>query len=215
MKPEVVFGLENAAWPALLLDAGSVVLRANAAAVSTFGSALAGEAPALSAIWSPENGATPEHFFARWEHSPAATVATRNFASRAAATATFTAVDLRLQPRRGEMVSFFNCCPPEIARRRARPMKPGRAGHQRRGAQTKTGLRAATGADGVAGFQQRADERARPHVAAVEQGRAGASVAAFADGGGEIRGARGGNRQRTRSFQPPGKGNAAARRRAT
>ena len=73
MKPEVVFGLESAAWPALLLNAGSVVLRANAVATAMFGTALAGEAPALSAIWSPENGGTPEGFFTRWEESPVST----------------------------------------------------------------------------------------------------------------------------------------------
>jgi signal transduction histidine kinase len=73
MKPEVVFGLEDAAWPALLLNAGSVVLRANVAATSTFGAALIGETPALSAIWSPENGGTPEDFLTRWEQSPAPT----------------------------------------------------------------------------------------------------------------------------------------------
>ena len=90
MKPEVVFGLEGAAWPALLLNAGSVVLRANAAAAATFGKVLAGEAPALSAIWSPENGGTPEDYFTRWEQSP---VSTTELKLRTAngATAKFTA----------------------------------------------------------------------------------------------------------------------------
>ena len=32
MKPEIVFGLEGAAWPALLLNANCVVLRSNTAA---------------------------------------------------------------------------------------------------------------------------------------------------------------------------------------
>ena len=73
MKPEVVFGLEGAAWPALLLNAGGAVLRSNAAGTNTFGVALAGEAPPLSAIWSPENGKKPEEFFARWEQSPTVT----------------------------------------------------------------------------------------------------------------------------------------------
>ena len=73
MKPEVVFGLEGAAWPALLLNAGGAVLRSNAAGTNTFGVALAGEAPPLSAIWSPENGQKPEEFFARWEKSPTVT----------------------------------------------------------------------------------------------------------------------------------------------
>jgi len=73
MKPEVVFGLEGAAWPALLLNAGGAVLRTNTAATNTFGVALAGEAPPLSAIWSPENVQKPEEFFARWEKSPTVT----------------------------------------------------------------------------------------------------------------------------------------------
>jgi len=73
MKPEVVFGLESASWPALLLNAGSVVLRANAAAAAAFGTALAGEAPPLSAIWSPENSGAAEDFFAHWERAPMTT----------------------------------------------------------------------------------------------------------------------------------------------
>ena len=73
MKPEVVFGLESAGWPALLLNAGGAVLRSNTAATNTFGVALASESPPLSAIWSPENGKTPEEFFARWEKTPTVT----------------------------------------------------------------------------------------------------------------------------------------------
>ena len=73
MKPEVVFGLEGAAWPALLLNANCVVLRANTAAMDVFGEALAGEMPQLLGIWATENGGMPEGFFARWEKSPTAT----------------------------------------------------------------------------------------------------------------------------------------------
>jgi hypothetical protein len=62
MKPEIVFGLEGAAWPALLLNANCVVLRSNTAATDMFGEALAGEMPQLLAIWSPENGGMPEGF---------------------------------------------------------------------------------------------------------------------------------------------------------
>jgi signal transduction histidine kinase len=88
MKPEVVFGLESAGWPALLLNAGSVVLRANAVATATFGTALAGEAPGLSAIWSPENSGAPEDFFTRWEQSPVP------------------AMELKLRPANGAMTKF-------------------------------------------------------------------------------------------------------------
>jgi signal transduction histidine kinase len=73
MKPEVIFGLESASWPALLLNAGGVVLRANAAAAARLGSSLASEAPALSAIWSPENAGAADDFFKQWEQAPAPT----------------------------------------------------------------------------------------------------------------------------------------------
>jgi two-component system cell cycle sensor histidine kinase/response regulator CckA len=75
MKSDVVFILENAGWPALLLDGSGTILRANPAAVKMFGPVLEGEAPSLSAIWSAENGTTPEQFLAHWGLSPAGTVA--------------------------------------------------------------------------------------------------------------------------------------------
>ena len=74
MKPEVIFGLESAAWPALLVNTSGVLMRANGAASAMFGPALAGDAPKLAALWSPENGVAPEDFLKMWEHSPAATM---------------------------------------------------------------------------------------------------------------------------------------------
>ncbi|MCL4786336.1 MAG: response regulator [Verrucomicrobia bacterium] len=71
MKFDAAFVLENANWPALLVDAASTILRANQAAVKTFGPALEGATPLLSAIWSPENGGTAEQFLAQWERAPA------------------------------------------------------------------------------------------------------------------------------------------------
>lgn len=71
MKLDTVFLLENAAWPALLVDAATTILRANQAAVRVLGTAMEGEKPLLAAIWSPENGGTPEQFLAQWERSPA------------------------------------------------------------------------------------------------------------------------------------------------
>ena len=79
MKSDLIFVLENAAWPALWVDGSGTVLRASPAAVRAFGSVLEGEAPRLSAIWSLENGSTPEQFLARWERLPAGTVALKFF----------------------------------------------------------------------------------------------------------------------------------------
>jgi len=73
MKPEIVFGLEAAAWPALLVSASGAILRANATAISIFGGVMKQETPQLSAIWSPENGGTEGQFLLLWEQAPTAT----------------------------------------------------------------------------------------------------------------------------------------------
>ena len=72
MKPDVVFALENAAWPAFLVDGACTIRRANQAAVSAFGGGLEGESTLLSAIWSPDNSVAPEQFLAQWERAPSA-----------------------------------------------------------------------------------------------------------------------------------------------
>ncbi len=77
MKPDVVFAMENAGWPALLVEAGGTILRANQAAVKVFGQVLEGEAPLLSALWTPENGVTADQFIAQWDRSPASTAQLR------------------------------------------------------------------------------------------------------------------------------------------
>ena len=74
MKADVAFPLENAGWPALLVEGGGAVCRANSAARSLFGAPLAGESARLSAVWSPENKSAADQFLAQWERSTAATV---------------------------------------------------------------------------------------------------------------------------------------------
>jgi signal transduction histidine kinase/CheY-like chemotaxis protein len=71
MKSEVIFGLEDAVWPALLVSAAGAVLMSNPAARTVFGSLLAGGPPQLNAIWVPANG-QPADFLVRWEAAPAA-----------------------------------------------------------------------------------------------------------------------------------------------
>jgi two-component system, cell cycle sensor histidine kinase and response regulator CckA len=64
MKSDVAFALENAGWPALLVDGAGTICRANAAAISVFG-----EAPGLSVVWAPGNSSTVDQFLAQWERS--------------------------------------------------------------------------------------------------------------------------------------------------
>jgi two-component system cell cycle sensor histidine kinase/response regulator CckA len=71
MKSEVALGLENAGWPVLVVNSSGAILRANPAAVGTFGSTLEGEMP-LSAIWASENGPLAEQFILQWDNSPSA-----------------------------------------------------------------------------------------------------------------------------------------------
>jgi len=75
MKPDFTFALEQAGWPAFLVDQSGTIRKANEAAVLVLGPALEGD-PALSAsIWSPENGLTAEEYVTRLERgSPPVTV---------------------------------------------------------------------------------------------------------------------------------------------
>jgi signal transduction histidine kinase len=69
MKAEIVFALENAAWPALLVNAMGQVLMSNAAARTFFGAGLEAEAPSLAPFWSPKNETQFAGYLAWWEHS--------------------------------------------------------------------------------------------------------------------------------------------------
>jgi two-component system cell cycle sensor histidine kinase/response regulator CckA len=70
MKFEVLlFALENAGWPAFLVDGAGVIYDSNQAGIKVFGSAVQGEAARLSAIWTPENSSTADEFFVQWKQS--------------------------------------------------------------------------------------------------------------------------------------------------
>lgn len=77
MKFDVVFALDNAGWPALLLDGTGTILRTSQSAVRVFGPVLEGAAPRLSALWPPDSNATAEQFLAHWERSPTAVLSLR------------------------------------------------------------------------------------------------------------------------------------------
>jgi len=70
VSAEIVFGLESAAWPALLVDGRGTIVRANPTAANAFGDVVNGKSPLLSSIWSAENFQTVEQYFTQWELSP-------------------------------------------------------------------------------------------------------------------------------------------------
>jgi two-component system, cell cycle sensor histidine kinase and response regulator CckA len=67
MKPETVFALENATWPALLVDATGSIRAASQGARDTFGQIVATGAALGQSIWSKENEQTAEEFFASYD----------------------------------------------------------------------------------------------------------------------------------------------------
>ena len=74
MKSELAFALENAAWPALLVDDAGTLCGVSSAAKSLFGAALAGKDPLLAAIWAAENTTTADQFLPQWERSAVPTL---------------------------------------------------------------------------------------------------------------------------------------------
>ncbi|MCL5097992.1 MAG: ATP-binding protein [Candidatus Omnitrophica bacterium] len=62
MKVKPDFILEQAPWPALLVEDTATVRNANQAAVRAFGSVVEGDSSLLSNLWAPENPINPEQF---------------------------------------------------------------------------------------------------------------------------------------------------------
>src|SRR5258706_11002135 len=70
MNFDLLFAMENACWPALVVDSALAIGYLNQVARYVFGPALEGESPGLSAIWAPGNSTTPEEFVGQWQISP-------------------------------------------------------------------------------------------------------------------------------------------------
>jgi two-component system cell cycle sensor histidine kinase/response regulator CckA len=90
MKPETVFALENATWPALLVDAAGTVRAFSQGARNTFGKVLDAHPLLRETIWSRENDHTPEEFFACFDDVADKTYELR-FKARDGSTSTFNA----------------------------------------------------------------------------------------------------------------------------
>jgi len=65
MKADWLLGLENAAWPVLLVDSSGTVRRANTAAMNVFGAGLEGGPSLGTSLWPAENEQSSAEFLAR------------------------------------------------------------------------------------------------------------------------------------------------------
>ncbi len=76
MKSNYLSLLENAAWPALLVDSSGRIRNANERAAAVLGAVVQGEAPMLSSIWAPGNTMKSDQFVAEFSRSvmPEATI---------------------------------------------------------------------------------------------------------------------------------------------
>jgi signal transduction histidine kinase len=89
MKYIFSFGLENAAWPAFLVDAQGLIRRASQGAASVFGAIL--ESAYLSSVWTSDNEYPAEQFLARLARAPLPQVQLR-LRTRGGAITPFTAL---------------------------------------------------------------------------------------------------------------------------
>ena len=67
MKSETVFALENANWPALLVEASGGIRGASIGAKSLFGESISSRPTLGDSIWASENCVSPEEFLASYD----------------------------------------------------------------------------------------------------------------------------------------------------
>lgn len=77
MKAETVFALENASWPALLVDALGGIRAVSLGAKNTFGQIIVTRPTLTQSVWSRENDQTAEEFFACFNEMENGTVELR------------------------------------------------------------------------------------------------------------------------------------------
>ena len=71
MKPDLAFLVDQAGWPAFLVDDSGMVRRANPAAVNSLGTVMDGEASLGATIWASGNELNAEEFLQRLQRSSA------------------------------------------------------------------------------------------------------------------------------------------------
>jgi nitrogen-specific signal transduction histidine kinase len=87
MKSDISFLLEQAAWPAFIVETSGTIRQANQAAIALFGPKLEGETVSLAAVWE-EGPETPEQFLARLDRT-AVPVRSMRFRAKGGSALTF------------------------------------------------------------------------------------------------------------------------------
>src|SRR6266567_7292781 len=67
MKSGELFGLEQAAWPVLVVGPNGAIHSANSAAILVFGEAILSGSPNLASFWLATGAGTPEQFLRSWQ----------------------------------------------------------------------------------------------------------------------------------------------------
>ena len=121
MKSDVAFALENAGWPALLVDGGGAICRANPAASQPV---RRGPRRRVSAPGGDLVAGEQQHggqFLAQWERSAAPTVPLK-FRGKGGQHGGLSHLDLCRSPKTARSISCFSCC--GRARPPRRKLKP-------------------------------------------------------------------------------------------
>src|ERR1041384_864136 len=87
MKVDLTFLLENAGWPAFVVETAGTIRQANHAAIKFFGPKLEGETISLAALWA-DSTETVEHFLVHWERA-STPVVTMRYRGKGGAAVTF------------------------------------------------------------------------------------------------------------------------------
>ena len=70
MNRDLPFMLQEADWPALIVNEAGIICRCNSKAIDLFGPALGSSTVQLSTIWSADNSQSAEQFLIQWQYSP-------------------------------------------------------------------------------------------------------------------------------------------------
>jgi signal transduction histidine kinase len=110
MKLDFAFVVDQAGWPAFLVDESGTIRRANSAAVSALGKVMEGESSLAASIWSPQNTMTAEEFLGHLKRSSLSETQLQ-FRVKGGGSSWFTAYVCPFQ-REGKKFRLFQLLPP-------------------------------------------------------------------------------------------------------